>query len=125
MLKRLAPLTSVVALTLLLTGCGSSPHKILYHVTNNCDQGRCWERAKANSISYISGQGIAQATDVQLPWTFSFTSSGGGAVSLVAQNMDDTSSASITCEIWVDDEVFKTVTSTGGYAVCTAAGLVQ
>ena len=72
----------------------------------------------------MSGQGIAQANDVTLPWTFSFTSSGGGAVSLVAQNMDDRSSAMINCEIKVDGEVFKTVSSTGGYAVCTAAGIV-
>lgn len=118
MLKRLALLTSLIVLSPLLVSCGQSTHEILYSVDNNSGE-------KANSISYISGEGIAQATDVQLPWTFSFTSSGGGAVSLVAQNMDDTPSAVITCKILVDGEVFKTVTSTGGYALCTAAGIVK
>lgn len=71
---------------------------------------------------YTSEGGISQTSDIKIPWGLAQTMKEGDYASIIAQNKR--SSGSITVEILVDGQQFKSTTSSGAYINAIANGIV-
>lgn len=67
-----------------------------------------------------SSGGVSQESDVEVPWSYSFTGEPGDFVYISAQNQGQTGTVTVT--IYRDGDVFKTSTSEGAYVIATASG---
>lgn len=67
-----------------------------------------------------SSGGVSQESDVEVPWSYSFTGDPGDFVYISAQNQGQTGTVTVT--IYRDGDVFKTSTSEGAYVIATASG---
>ena len=67
-----------------------------------------------------SDGGTSQESDVEVPWSYSFTGHPGDFVYISAQNQGQTGTVTVT--IYNDGDVFKTSTSEGAYVIATASG---
>lgn len=72
----------------------------------------------ANSalVTYYNETGGIEQANISIPWEKTINVDIGAPLSLVAQN---SGSGSITCEIWMNGEKYKTSTSTAQYGVVT------
>jgi Mycobacterium membrane protein len=77
--------------------------------------------SSASSISYSTGDGQEQQTNVRVPWKRSLKVREPASVAITAQNGG---SGSITCEIAVDGKTVKRSTSSGSYAVVTCVATI-
>jgi len=71
--------------------------------------------------------GVSQFDDMATPWSYSFEVDnpeyGYFFVYVSAQNQQ--SSGTVTAQIYVDNSLYKTSTSTGAYVIATASGSVD
>lgn len=74
------------------------------------------------SVTYENDQGGTEQADIPVPWTKTFTFQSGDFVYISAQN--DKDYGTITCEITVKGNVFKTAKSSGAYTIATCSGSV-
>jgi hypothetical protein len=74
--------------------------------------------ASSASITYFNETGGMEQINNFLPFEKSMNVSLGSPLSLVAQNGG---SGTITCEIWMDNKLIKTSTSTAQYGIVTCA----
>ena len=75
------------------------------------------------NITYENEQGgTSQVAEANVPWLTTFQRVKGSFVYLSAQNKLDEGTVTVT--IYRDGSSFKTSTSTGGYVIATASGLL-
>lgn len=91
---------------------GASTPQVRYEVIGS---------ANGANILWFNSQGGIEQGDYNLPFrkTFSFTN--GGYASLTATSYD---SGSITCQIWVNNNLWRESTSSGVYSVVNCNGVV-
>jgi hypothetical protein len=73
------------------------------------------------SVLYYNEQGGIEEQDILIPWEETFHMRSGSLLYLIAQSNDDTNQT-ITCEVWVDDKLYRTSTSDGQYVVSSCEG---
>ncbi len=76
--------------------------------------------AKSVSVTYFNADGGTEQVESNIPFSITFSIKNGGAISLLAQNKGD--SGSIVCEIYKNDKLWKSATTTASYGICTLAG---
>jgi hypothetical protein len=108
-----APTTAPTGPATTAPGMPSGEHAIVYRVGGSA--------SSASSISYITGDGQEQQTNVRVPWKRSLKVKGFASASLSAQNAGG---GSITCEIDVDGKTVKRSTSSGSYAVVSCVATI-
>ena len=82
-------------------------------------------RTSSVDVTYedLNNNDTAQDSGMRVPYSKSYTNIPGGTfVYISAQNDND--SGSVTCNIYVDGVLQKTVTSNGAYVICTASGIL-
>ena len=72
-------------------------------------------------VTYENEQGGTEQRDIPIPWVHTLTMKSGSFVYLATQSHDD-ATRTITCEIWVDGELYKTSSSSGKYVIATCSG---
>jgi hypothetical protein len=76
------------------------------------------------SMTYQNATGgTEQANDADTPWSREFECKRGAFLYISAQNAHDR--GKITVSVYVNDRLWKTSTSTGGYAIATASGRID
>jgi hypothetical protein len=73
------------------------------------------------NILWFNAQGGIEQGDYNLPFRKSFSFSNGEYVSLVATSYD---SGTVTCQIWVNDKLWRESTSSGAYSVVSCNGIL-
>jgi len=73
------------------------------------------------NILWFNAQGGIEQGDYNLPFRKNFSFSNGEYASLVATSYD---SGSVTCQIWVNDKLWKESTSSGAYSVVSCNGII-
>lgn len=106
----------LIALLVLATASCDNPLdssiKVKYKVTGTAD---------TVDVTYENADGgTSQESDVDVPWSYSFTGEPGDFVYISAQNQGQTGTVTVT--IYTDGDVFKTSTSEGAYVIATASG---
>lgn len=77
--------------------------------------------AEAVNITYENDSGgISQVSNIQLPWSMSFSGNPEDYVYLYAQNQGET--GSITVTIFKDGDVFRRATSQGSFVIASVSG---
>ena len=79
--------------------------------------------ASEASMTYSNSSGGTEQKKTYIPWQTSFTAEPSTFLYVSAQNQGDT--GSVTCEIWVDGELYKTSTSSGAYTIASCSGSVE
>lgn len=74
------------------------------------------------TLSNATG-GTEQYSDVYLPKQYSYYSFSDDFVYISAQNQGEY--GTVTVSIYVNDVLFKSSTSSGGYVIATASGLIE
>jgi len=90
-----------------------TPTKVEYRVTGS---------TRGVNITYANAyEGTSQVEDCGIPWSYSWTGGRSGQFLYVsAQNEYDF--GSVTVSIYVNDDLWKTSTSSGAYVIATAYG---
>jgi hypothetical protein len=70
----------------------------------------------------MNSQGGIEQGEFNLPFRKSFSFDRGGFASLTAQNYYD--SGNITCQIWVNDALWRESTSSGAYSIALCNGII-
>lgn len=91
-----------------------SSYYVLYKITGT---------GRAGDVTYENGEGGTEQADISIPWQKGETMEYGDFVYISAQSGDD-ANRTITCEIRVNGDVFKTSTSTGRYVIASCSGSV-
>lgn len=73
------------------------------------------------NIMWFNAQGGIEQGDYNLPFRKNFSFSNGEYVSLVATSYD---SGAVTCQIWVNDKLWRESTSSGAYSVVSCNGIL-
>lgn len=79
----------------------------------------------ANSVSITYQNvygGVSQIGNTSVPWSLSFTGEPGDFVYVSAQNQGET--GKVTAIIFIDDDVFKSSTSSGAFVIATSSGSI-
>lgn len=92
---------------------GASTYNVRYEITGS---------TSAATITWMNSQGGIEQGDFRLPFQKSFSFDGGGYASLTAQNYYD--SGSITCQIWVNDVLWRESNSSGAYSIALCNGIL-
>lgn len=107
-------LTVPACTTLGESGGYGKPRTVRYRVTGS---------APSVSVTYQNANGdSSQLADVPVPWALTVSLNGGAFAYVSAQNQG--AFGNETCEIWVDDVLKESNSSSGAYTICTASGLV-
>jgi hypothetical protein len=77
--------------------------------------------AREAFISYFNADGGTEQVEARVPWSKKFSMKDGAPVSIVAQNQG---TGTITCEIRLNGNKWKSATTTAQYGVVTCAGWI-
>lgn len=91
---------------------GSSTPDVRYEVIGS---------SNSANILWFNAQGGMEQGDYKLPFRKSFSFNNGEYVSVVASSYD---SGTVTCQIWVNDKLWRESTSSGVYSVVSCNGIL-
>ena len=101
----------IAVLVLFFMGCAP---KVEYVVSGT---------AGSVDLTYSNQSGNSeQLSGVSLPWTYEFDGASGDFLYISAQN--NGRSGSVVCDIYVNEKLIETSTSSGAYVIATASGSI-
>lgn len=78
---------------------------------------------RTGDVTYENGDGGTSQEDIRIPWDKEVTMGFGDFVYVSTQSGDD-ASRTITCEIYVNGQLYKKSTSDGRYVIASCSGSV-
>ncbi len=92
---------------------GASTYKVRYEIIGS---------TSAATVTWMNSQGGIEQGEYTLPFRKNFSFDRGGYASIAAQNYYD--SGTITCQIWVNDVLWRESSSSGAYSIALCNGFI-
>ncbi len=96
-----------------LLGCSRQTHDVVYEIEGS---------AGSVALTYRNGDRAVEQVDIQTPWRLAFEVESYERLMIHARTRNE--GGTVSCKIWVDDELFASGESSGSFKAVRCEGLV-